>query len=80
MASVCILGLCDIDYSLVDGRIRSFELRGETLYDESSGVSFPDWKSKCIEVVRTQGLDKDDGKGLHAFVKPLLLNENGDGN
>ena len=58
----------DIDYSLVDGRVRAFKLRGETLYDEVTGIAEDGWSDKLVDFVTEQGLDIDKGTGLHAFV------------
>ena len=69
MASV-IIGDSEIDYSLVDGRVRSFTLNGRVLYDES-GINEPDWRESLYTFVRQHGLDEDDGHGVRAFV-PLL--------
>ena len=71
MASVyiCSEPYSDIDYSIIDGRVRSFVLRGEKLYDEQDGTEVNGWRIKLVEFVREQRLDVDkDGYGLHAFV------------
>ena len=74
MASVYIMTEppTDIDYSSIDGRVRSFTLEGVCLYDESLGVQEEGWREKLIAFVHEQGLDIDeDGLGLHAFVYQL---------
>lgn len=74
MASVFVMTdpPTEIDYSLVDNRVRSFELRGEKLFDEDEGIAIDGWKDKLAEFVKEQCLDKDDGHGLHAFVYGLI--------
>jgi len=75
MASVTILTepLTDIDYSVVDGRVRSFELYGEKLYDEDDGIERKGWKQKLIKLVMEQKLNIDkDGRGLHAFIYRMM--------
>jgi len=63
----------DIDYSLNDGRVRSFELRGEKLFDEHDGTNVEGWEEKLVEFVIEQGLNIDtDGRGLHAFVYRMI--------
>jgi hypothetical protein len=61
-----------IDYSLIDNRVRSFELRGVALYDENEEITTNGWEGKLVEFVKEQGLDIDDGRGLHAFVYGLI--------
>ena len=75
MASVyiCTTPGTDIDYSVVDGRVRSFTLRGELLYDEDAGVSTHDWEKQLVKLVEDQQLAVDDGRGLHAFVYRLII-------
>lgn len=71
MASVYVMTEppTDIDYSLVDGRVRRFVLFGQKMYDEDDGTSIDGWRDRLVEFVRIQGLDVDkDGHGLHAFV------------
>jgi hypothetical protein len=61
----------DIDYSLIDGRVRGFVFHGLDLYDESAGLAIDGWRSKLEELVRERGFDQDDGRGLRAFVRWL---------
>lgn len=62
----------DIDYSLVDGRVRSLVIRGETLYDEQTGIATDDWRDKLVSFVLEMGLHIDnDGHGLYAFVRRM---------
>ena len=82
MASVTILTNpeSDIDYSLKDGRIRSFVCYGEKLFDDESGICVDGWRDKLTQFVVEYGLDKDErGIGLHSFVYRMygdgLLNE-----
>lgn len=74
MANVCTMTKpsTNIEYSLVDNRVRSFELRGKTLYDEDKDIAVEGWEDKLVEFVKKQGLDIDDGDGLHAFVYGLI--------
>lgn len=68
MASV-IVGDSEVDYSVQDGRVRSFELDGVKLYDEDDGTVIAGWRDKLIDFVTDCQLDVDrDGHGLHAFV------------
>ncbi len=62
----------DIDYSLVDRRVRVFKLRGKVLYDEDEGIDIKGWKEELVKLVKKQGLDINDGIGLHAFVYGLI--------
>jgi len=73
MASVVVMTTppTDIDYSL-GGRVRSFDLRGDVLYDEAAGIAVDGWEARLAEFVKEQGLDVDDGRGLHAFVYGLI--------
>ena len=73
MASVTFPGVFDIDYSIADCRIRSFELNGVVLYDEK-GIIIQGWEEKLIEIVEEFGMDSDDGMGLHAFMLPYIQN------
>jgi hypothetical protein len=75
MASVYILTEppSNIDYSLKDGRIQSFELRGMLLYDENEHIQIDNWKDELIKFVKDQELDiNKDGRGLHAFVYRMI--------
>lgn len=75
MASVIILGerITEIDYSIMGGRIRSFLLQGEKLYDESNNTNIPGWKDVLCALVVEKGLNQDkDGYGLPAFVYRLI--------
>jgi len=74
MASV-IIGtkpITDIDYSIADGRIRSFDYRGEILYDEDNNIAIEGWKEKLVEVIIDNGLNIDRGMGLKAFVYKMI--------
>ena len=74
MASVYIMTdpPTHIDYSIADNRVKSFDLRGEILFDENKGIDVEGWKTSLIEFVKEQGLHKDKGKGLHAFIYGLI--------
>jgi len=73
MASLMFEGRTCIDYSLVDGRVKCFELNGHVLYDETKVIySEEDWRRKLYDFVKSYGLDEDDGLGLHAFIPKLL--------
>ena len=62
----------EIDYSLVDGQVRGFVLRGVKLYDEEDGTAADGWREKLVSLIREQGLDLDTyGHGLRAFVRRL---------
>lgn len=61
-----------VDYSITTGRIRQCDIRGETVFDEHSGIDAPEWKRELAECVHENYLDEDDGKGLHAFVYRLI--------
>ena len=74
MASLVILSnpVSDIEYSILDGRVKSFELKGVKMFDEVDGTAIDGWKQRLAELVIAQGLDVDrDGIGLHAFVYRL---------
>ena len=53
MASIFFLrSKTDIDYSLVDGRVRSYIRHdGECMYDESRDISVDGWEKDLIECV-----------------------------
>lgn len=74
MASVQVATVppTDIDYSLVDNRIRFFKLCGVVLYDEDTGVVVDGWKDELVRFVKVMGLHINDGRGLHAFVYGLI--------
>ena len=72
MASLFIVGVADIDYSVVSGEVRSFELRGVVLLDRAAGIALPTWRAELCALVYEMGLGQDDGRGLHAFVPQLL--------
>ena len=74
MASVFIMTdpPSDIDYSLADKRVRSFELRGTVLYDEDKGIAVEGWEDELVKFVKEQGLNVDKGRGLSAFVYGLI--------
>lgn len=67
MASIFISGetYSEIDYSIIDGRVRSFVLHGKKLYDEADGTAAASWKEKLVEMVQHQGLDAPRGGGGH---------------
>ncbi|MDY6857473.1 MAG: hypothetical protein SWO11_22770 [Thermodesulfobacteriota bacterium] len=77
MASVFVMTNppTDIDYSLVDNRVRSFELHGVLLYDEDKNISQAGWKDQLVAFVKEQGLNINKGIGLHAFVYGLIEEE-----
>lgn len=58
----------DIDYSIADGRIRSFKFRGQVLFDERSGVEVSGWETRLVELVKECGLDQPSELGYHAFI------------
>jgi hypothetical protein len=63
----------EIDYSLVDGRVREFTLKGDVLYSEYTGVNTEGWESKLIEFIIARELNMDyTGLGLHYFVIALI--------
>lgn len=77
MASVCIPSddykkvYCDIDYSIIDGRVRVFELNGKVLYDEYCKKSIKGWKKKLVKVVKEQGLN--DSRHSHSGCLPTFV-------
>ena len=76
---VCTIPYSEIDYSLLDGRVRSFTLRGIELYDEQTNTRVENWKEQLIEFIQEQGLHIDrDGRGLHAFIPDLLQTHRGE--
>ena len=93
MAGLCIgsprdlSSYIDIDYSVVDGHIRSFSVGGEVLYDEDVARQRcgtmkmlhdediggkESWEQNLVDIVKAYKLDKDNGRGLHAFVIKLI--------
>ncbi len=71
MASLHI-GAANVDYSLMDGRVRSFKLDGTTLFDEDMGIEADGWRDKLHQLVLDYSLHIDQGLGLHAFVPAVL--------
>lgn len=67
MASIFISGetCSEIDYSIIDGRVRSFVLHDKKLYDEADGTVVAAWKEKLVELVKHQGLDIPRDGGRH---------------
>ena len=62
----------NIEYSLIDGRITSFDFRGNILYDEFDNISIDGWKSEVVKLVNDYGMNIDRGTGLLAFVYNLI--------
>lgn len=77
MADVTILSdpLTIIEYSVVDGRVKEFILKGETLFDEKEKIEVTGWQQKLADIVWDYGLDIDKGHGLHAFVYWMIEKE-----
>lgn len=67
MASIFISGdtCSQIEYSIIDGRVRMFVLHDKKLYDEADGTIAASWKEKLVELVQHQGLDVPRGGGGH---------------
>ena len=75
MASVFVSTdpLSEVDYSLADGRVREFTLRGQLLYSEYEKVDVEGWKGQLVAFVEEVGLSTPyEGRGLHAFVYKLI--------
>jgi hypothetical protein len=71
MATVIIATdpVSSIDYSVVNGRVREFVLRGKILKDENQYIEIDGWKEQLADFIIEQQLHIDkDGHGLHAFV------------
>ena len=62
----------DIDYSLVDGRIRQVEIKGIMIYDEDKGIAEYNWEAEVWLIVKRNGFDIDREHGLSAFIYPLM--------
>lgn len=63
----------EVDYCIADGHVRLFELRGDVLFDERSGIAVDGWENRLVDFVIKHSLHKDlDGSGLHAFVHGLI--------
>lgn len=60
-----------IDYYM-NGEIWCFELRGKVLLNKKEGIEVGGWKRELYRFIKVQGLDIDDGRGLHAFVYKFL--------
>lgn len=63
---------CNVDYSCVDGRVRSFTFNGKVIFDEDENIADDSWKNCLVSFVLDYGLNEDDGRGLHAFVYPMI--------
>ena len=48
--------------------MRSFVLRGETIFDENAKIAKDGWVDNLVALVKELRLDIDDGHGLHFFV------------
>lgn len=76
MASVFIGKDTEIDYSLVDGRVRQFTLRGVVLFDEADGTAVDGWQAELVAVVQRSGFDRPaPNGGDRAFV--VWMTQNG---
>lgn len=62
----------EIDYSIVDGRVREFSDGGVPLYDERKGIETAGWLLRLVSVIRKAGLDRPSKRGLHMFVYRLM--------
>lgn len=63
----------EVDYCIADGRVRLFELRGDVLFDERSGIAVDGWEDRLVDFVVKYSLHKDiDGTGLPSFVHGLI--------
>ncbi len=73
MASIFFLkSKTEIDYSAVSGRVRSFVRHdGRCLFDEDNHIAIEGWERDLIDCVIKNGLNVNDGKGYHAFVRRL---------
>jgi len=71
MANVMVGSRVDVDYSLVDGRIRRFEYEGSVLYDEAEGIEAFGWVDFLLEEILLYGMHIDYGDGVMAFVTKL---------
>lgn len=63
-------GTC-IDYSVVTGVVREFELDGVVLRDVERDIAAPGWREQLWELCVRLGWHEDDGDGLRAFIDPL---------
>lgn len=63
-----------IDYTVTDGRVRSFTLRGSLLYDEDAGIVKPGWHRQLVRLVLRHRLDRPDSRGAYyAFIITLQM-------
>lgn len=44
----------NIEYSIVDGRVRQARIQGQDIYDEDTDWTAEDWKAKVAEFVKRQ--------------------------
>ena len=72
MASVILPGVFNIEYSIIDKRIRLFELGGDILYHEEDGIEKWGWQEALAQVLHDHSLDVDRGKGIYGFVQHYL--------
>ena len=75
MAGISIPDKLDIDYRGSDGHITYLKTDQVVLVDASRHVAADGWRAALLAVVQAYGLDRDDGPGLHAFVPPLLADQ-----
>lgn len=73
MASLFVGTNSNIDYSLIDGRIRSLVLNGEILYDEQDGTNTPFWISRLMDFIRDHELDVSEYAFVHWLQEKGLL-------
>jgi hypothetical protein len=71
VASIFCPDTYDIEYSLVDRRIRFFEYENQVFYDEETDDNYPNWEKKLIQVIENYGLNRNRGKGHYAFILRL---------
>ncbi len=72
MASLVVVDHAYIDYSILTGKVREFELMGITLYDEDKEIEVGDWEYDLWKFIKASGLHIDQGNGIPSFVYSLI--------
>lgn len=71
MATIFIGYDTEVDYSLLDGRVRAFKLRGDVQYDEDSGVSIHGWEWRLRTLTDALHARPRSMRGVYAFEEWL---------
>lgn len=51
------MGDYNIEYSVVDGRVRRFTSKDNVFFDEDREINIPGWKERIVELLGAEKLD-----------------------